>query len=49
MPPDQIGYDGLYVQLEWENKKDGGGQKSVVGWDNFREMITCKTVKKRGV
>jgi len=35
--------------LEWGEKKDRGDQKNVVGWDNFGEMITCKTTKKGGL
>jgi len=49
-PLDQRDYDGLYVQLEWENKKGyGGDQKNVVGWENLRKMVTCKTMKNRGL
>jgi hypothetical protein len=48
--PPEGGYDVLYVQLEWENKKkESGDQKSVVGWGNFREIITCNTEKKMGL
>jgi len=43
-PPDQRG-----TYLSHGKTKDRGDQKNVVGWDNFGEMITCKTAKKRGL